>query len=629
MRILLLLALLAAFASGCGTGPARPDEEQMAAAEAARADMEAGAYTAAAEQFRRLAEDARGALADEYRIAAAEAYLEAGSPGQTRVQLQLLEPDAKEQPELFTRKRLLQAHLALDEGEPARAQEYLQDVEPPDNRPLLRGRYHLLRARVHEQQGSLFAAVAERLAADHELRDDRDRRMRHVDALWKGLRRLERAKLNELRDNASPAAAGWLELALIEKAELTDPANLRRTLDDWQLQYPAHPAVETVLPELRELAERIDRPAKKIALILPFSSAYGEAARIIRDGFLAGWYRDDSQRPEILVYDSGQQDLLGVYTRAVEAGAEMVVGPLQKEAVRGLVESGQIRVPTLALNQYEGDLDAIRAINRDRPLPRLYQFSLAPEGEARQIAERAWFDGHARALAMTPANEWGERVFQAFRESFEKLGGTVLEHVSYPTSEPQYSEAVRALLNIDESEQRYKTLRAHLQRSLESEPRRRQDPDFIMLGGYPAAGRQIGPQLQYHLAGDIPVYATSHIYTGVVDRSANADLNGFRFSDMPWLLDPAAKQTPLYEDISRYWPNRLDSNPRLYAFGIDAYRLLAQLGRMALDGSLRFDGVSGRLAIDQNGHVRRQLQWAQFVDGTVKPLDDGSIAARP
>ncbi|MDZ7735334.1 MAG: penicillin-binding protein activator [Gammaproteobacteria bacterium] len=262
MRILLLLALVATLASGCGTGPARPDDEQLAAAEAARADMQAGNYATAAEQFKQLADESRGEQAAGYRIDAAEAFFKAGDPGQVRQQLERVELEAEEQPLLFVRERLLGAQLALADDNTELALERLQGAYPADTQPLLRGEYHLLRARAYETQGKTTATVAERLAADYELREQTER-MEHLDTLWEDLRRLDRTELNELRKNANPVATGWLELALIEKAELTDPANLRRTLDDWQLQYPDHPGVETVLPGLRSLAENIGQLPKQ------------------------------------------------------------------------------------------------------------------------------------------------------------------------------------------------------------------------------------------------------------------------------------------------------------------------------------------------------------------------------
>lgn len=625
--LLLLLSLLALLISGCGTGPARPDEDQLAAAKAARADMDAGNYQSAAGQFRKLAEESSGELADRYRLEAAEAYFQADDQTQTRQLLERLEFKAEEQPQLFVRERLLEARLALAGGETELALERLQDAYPAEEQPLLRGEYHLLRARANEQQDKQLAAVAERLAADHALRDQ-TQRLEHVDALWKRLQQLERAELNQLREGASASAAGWIELAQIESAGLTNPAVLRRTLDDWQLQYPDHPGVETVLPELRAFIENMGQLPQQIALILPFSSAYGEAARIIRDGFMGGWYQGDEKRPKVRVYDTGQADIVSVYNRAVADGAELIVGPLQKDALTRLVDQGGISVPTLALNQYEGDNKAIRAINQGHRLPLLYQFSLAPEDEARQIAERAWFDGHAHALALTPTNDWGNRVFNAFRDRFEELGGKVLERVSYTPTEQEFSGAVQALLNIDNSIQRHKELRAQLQRSLKGEPRRRQDADFIMVAGYSAAGRQIGPQLLYHRADDLPVYATSHIYDGVSNSSTDADLNGFIFADMPWLLDSAQQNTPMYREIEQHWPDRLDSNPRLYAFGIDAYRILSQLSRMTVDRGARFEGVTGRLTVGPDGHIQRQLSWAKFVNGSPRPLDNASMVRR-
>ena len=74
-------------------------------------------------------------------------------------------------------------------------------------------------------------------------------------------------------------------------------------------------------------------------------------------------------------------------------GAQFVVGPLSKPAVSKLMTEGAITVPTLTLNfAYQTD-----------PLPaNLYQISLSPEDEARQVAERAWLDGHNQAISVVP-----------------------------------------------------------------------------------------------------------------------------------------------------------------------------------------------------------------------------------
>lgn len=627
MRSIMVLGLVVCILTGCATGPIEPDPDQIAAEQAARSALEAGEYSSAAEGFRKLAEDSYGEQADDYRLSAAKAYLKAEDFDRARALLKPLEFEAEEQPILFVRERLLEAELALVSEDPALALERLQGAYPPAGEAQLRGDYHLLQARALEQQGNQVDAAAERLAADEALKEQ-PQRIEQGKTLWSKLRQLDRSELNRLRDGAAPAAAGWLELALIEKSGLTNTANLKRTLDDWQLSYPGHPAADIVLPGLRKFSENLDQTIGRVALLLPLTSNYAEAARVIRDGFLAGWYQSRGERPKIRIYDVSELNVVDTYKRAVDDGADMVVGPLEKKTLSILIEQGEISVPTLALNYYEGAAQKIEAINNNSRVPQLYQFSLAPEDEARQVAERAWRDGHQFALALRPTNEWGDRLYKAFVERFEQLGGEVARHIGYSASERDFSPPVQALLNIDTSKARFRELQKTLQRRLHTETRNRISGGFIMLAASPEAGRQIGPQLLYHRAERIPVYSTSHIFEGVIDSTTDADMNGFMFADMPWLVDETYKTTTLYTNIDRYWPELMARNSRLYAFGIDTYRMLSQLSRLALDQSLRFNGVSGRLSVGEDGRIHRQLVWAKFVNGVPRLLDDSNMVQR-
>lgn len=626
MRKILLLSCLAVLLAGCGAPATKPDTARTDAQQAAEAELEAGNYAGAATRFERLAEQSRGEQAQVFRLQAAEAYFRADAPTQSRDLLGRLDFDQDQQPLLFVRHRLLEARLALAADEPDLALESLDRIHPEDTRPESKAEYHLLRAEAFAKLGDEFASVAERLAADPLLSDDA-RRMREAEVLWQKLRRLERADLSRLQETSRDAAAGWIELAQIERAGLTDATILRRTLDDWQLKYPRHPGARLVVPELQVFTETLDLTPEQVALLLPFSTAYAEAANAIRDGFLAAWYQArGGERPQIRIYDATELNVDRVYAQAVADGANMVVGPLDKSSVAALVEKTDISVPTLVLNHYDGSHERIAAINRGQRVPRLYQFALAPEDEARQIAERAWYEGHARALSLVPASEWGRRVHDAFTEHFESLGGKVLDRIAYEPSERDFSPAVQDLLDIVNSERRAQALRNRLQRRLEFEPRRRQDADFILLAGTAVVGRQVGPQLLYHRAGDLPVYSTSHIFEGRIDEQSDADMNGFIFADMPWLLDLSQQISPIYMNLRSHWPQRLAQNPRLFALGVDAYRILSELNTLAMQPAQRFDGVTGLLSVTESGRIRRQLQWARFVDGVPHPLDRDQVA---
>lgn len=161
--------------------------------------------------------------------------------------------------------------------------------------------------------------------------------------------------------------------------------------------------------------------------------------------------------PSIEVYDAGNDPSLIdlIYEQAIDDGAEFVVGPLHKDSVNQLASHDALPVPVLTLNYSEQ-----RGTAAEESLPEnLFQLSLSPEQEARQVAERAWLDGHSRAAIITPSTAWGERVAKAFSTRWLQFGGHVVEKQTYNAKKSDYSLPIKRLLNVDESQQRKKDLR--------------------------------------------------------------------------------------------------------------------------------------------------------------------------
>jgi hypothetical protein len=84
---------------------------------------------------------------------------------------------------------------------------------------------------------------------------------------------------------------------------------------------------------------------------------------------------------------------------------------------------------------------------------------------------------------------------------------------------------------------------------------------------------------------------------------------------MPWVLDPFGPAAAAREAAERSWPGRTGQLGRLHAFGYDAFRLIGELRRLRGGGSTPVPGLTGRLSVDGAGRVRRELDWAQVVDG--------------
>jgi uncharacterized protein len=143
--------------------------------------------------------------------------------------------------------------------------------------------------------------------------------------------------------------------------------------------------------------------------------------------------------------------------------------------------------------------------------------------------------------------------------------------------------------------------------------------EFIFLAATPQQAQQIKPTLNYQYAGDLPVYATSHVFSASGDQNQYNDMNGIRFCETPWLLNPS---NPLRKQVAAQWPQANGSLGRLYAMGVDAYRLAPRLGQLKALPDSRIDGLSGSLSMSPSQRIERQLPWAEFVNGQIQRLPD-------
>jgi uncharacterized protein len=346
----------------------------------------------------------------------------------------------------------------------------------------------------------------------------------------------------------------------------------------------------------------------KIALLLPLSGRMGGAAASVREGFLTSYYQSPaSQRPRVRIYDTANISANEAISTAVSDGAELIVGPLTRDEVTAAADFASPRPPLLALN--------FLPVERVPP-EAFYQFALSPEDEAREVAKRVIADGRRRGIVLVPEGDWGTRVLNAFEQELIANGGFLLGKAAFDATRTDYSDEITQVLRISDSHARKRRLESILGTKLQFEPRRRQDIEFIFAASQPNIARLLRPQLKFHYAGDIPTYATSDSFEP--DPTANEDLEGLIFPDMPWILggEPADSVRSAARDA---WPTGGPRRNRLFAFGYDAYRLAMNLrGGKAVAFTL--DGVTGRLTLDANRKVQRQLDWAQLRGGQPRPL---------
>lgn len=570
---------------------------------------------ASVEQLLQQASESKPEKAALLRLTAADqAYRQKDLTQAVRI-LEQIPPDSlKPAQQIFA--STLNAEIALARSKPKVALKALDhpSMQHLSELPIQQQiRTQLTRARALEADNQHLSAARERvfiapLLSESAASENHER-------IWRLIQTLPLNALNVPGEENSELG-GWLALAHATKSAGTLELQ-QAAIDQWRAANPQHPAAVQLPAPLSKLRELASQPLNKIALLLPEEGQLASVSRALRNGFMAAHYQAQQlgqRQPSIELYDSSRLTSLDdFYRQAQAAGVQLVVGPLEKPLVKQLGDREQLPITTLALNYGN--------VGQESP-PQLFQFGLAAEDEAREAARRAWADGMRRGVVMVPSGEWGDRVLQAFQQGWQATGGNLVAVVRIDQP-ARLAQQIAELFQLRQSEARGKRLQSMLGSEVAAQPSRRRDIDFIFLAATPQQAQQIKPTLAFQYAGDVPIYATSHLYSPKEEQNYYLDLEGIQFCETPWLLNTNPNDN-LPQLVGSQWPQASGSLGRLYAMGADAYRLAPRLTQIKAMPETRIDGLSGNLSLTPDQRIQRQLPWAAFRDGQIQRLQDNS-----
>ena len=541
------------------------------------------------------------AESDNYELLSAEQWVAAGNIPAAKQALAQVSPEARTR--LATPRALVAAEIAYGENDPARAIRELDQIPVPTN-PEQAQNYYWIRGRSafltgHPIEGTRALVERERFLNNDPaaLRANRDELLSRVRTA------AERGAPMKAPPKTDPIVAGWLDLGPVAVEVERNPARAAAALDNWKRQFPQHPANLSALATApTQIAVATEYP-NQIALLLPLSGRSEAFGVAVRDGFVAAYLQQNAaSRPRLKIYDVAAESVANAYTRAIADGAGFVVGPLIKDEVAAVAPLSAGRIPVLALN-FLGDSVV--------PPRNFYQFALLPEDEARMVARRVFADGRHNGVVIVPTGEWGTRVGAAFAEELKSLGGNVLDSGRYDSSQADFSDVIKMVMQLRATK---------VEKGEKPEPpTHRSDAAFIFVASSSAGtARLILPQLKYNYSGDVPVYATSDSFQP--DPSANSDVEGMFFPDMPWMISNDPATAPIRDSVRSAWPALTARRDRYYAFGFDAYRLVPGLRSGNPAAASEIAGVTGKLHLDPQNKVRRDLDWAQIKNGVPNVL---------
>jgi len=586
------IGLLLAFAlTGCIPTNIQRSPVEIAAARSAAALAQQGQFEQSAQAYLALAAQFTGRQ-DHYRLLAAEAWWQEGQIEHAAATLAQIRSRRLSGDEPL-RLDLLQAELALSRHDPATA---LRLTSQPNASvpPSLQLRLYELRARAMAANGDNWGAARTRIQMDSQLSgfDQSQNRRQALDLLHKvGIESLKQRAAAMTPDDRM---LSWVDEALSQLGVAVARPQIT-------LQQP----VGTLMPGPGANVREGYKVPAQVALLLPGDGNYAAASTSIREGFFAAYInagQNHAPRPLVRVYNShGTPDgAVKAYQQAVQDGAKLVVGPLARNEVAAVFGQAQLPVPVLALNHPD---------NRQLPAGDASEFGLLPETEGAQAADHMVERGLRHAYVLISGDDFAQRAASAFKAELAARGGQL--------------DGMATLTNFTSVLGGLKTagipMIASTDAGTDTTPGTATATDTgIFISMRPNQARMLLPQMQIaniHL----PIFATSHVYAGSANATADRDLDGVEFCDAPWLFN-AQPGLPNHDDIAARLPAARGGAARLFAFGMDAWNLVPYLDWLREHPGSYLPGASGQLAADQFGRVRRVLIWAKFQDGLARPL---------
>lgn len=606
--LLVLLALTACQPISMDTKPSAPEMTALISEAEKQGD-----YAVAAEDYLAQAAESEGALKSAFQYRAAMMQYELGELAEADALLAETNLEQLSPREQLT-ANLLRADIALLNLDGQQALTHLDKIDFDSANEVQQKRILELRITAYDlTENSLEKALAH-IKLDPMLPESERENNRLV--LWQTLLKMTPHALDLYNPGQPPAEdSGWFALAYAFKAYENNPEAMEVAIEDWQYSYPNHPADIEQLKKSIKTPLRLPQQLDLIGILLPDSGPAANAAQAIRQGIIAAHFNARSNvRLQFYDVQTGNNpdsnNVISQYDKAVADGANIVIGPLDKTSVELLAAHDALTIPVLALNR----------INEDIEQNNFFQFALAPEDDARNQAEYANKMGYKRAIVLSPRNDWGDRVAEAFTNEWRNSGGQLVTRAKYNETENDYSHILTPILGVDSSVQRYQNLRRTLGKSLEFEPRRRQDVDFLFMVGRPLKARQLLTQLRFHRSGKLPILATSHAYGGEANAQQDIDLNGLIFTDIPWMFTEQSQQDPAYAAVRRQATGDIGSFVRLAALGVDAYRMIPFLTAMSGSEDEKYNGATGILTINEQGQIERTMSFATIRNGLIEPL---------
>lgn len=458
----------------------------------------------------------------------------------------------------------------------------------------------------HQQRAKLFEDINDFFNADREwiaLKEFQAPNQQQAtdQRIWENLEQYSADEIVQLKAQPSETELqGWLYVATQMKTKLKNPSGLQTELQQWFSINISHPIVTNTPEDVQKILDLEITTPKNVAVLLPLNGKYEKPAQLIRDGFIHAMTDDKDKDPafKMTIYDTSVQSLQDIYQQLQANNTDFIVGPLVKDDVEQLQSINDDAIPMLALN-FPDDLEQGTQV---------CYLTLSPEQEGAQAAKHLFDSGFKYPLVLSPKGTLGDRITEAFKAKWDELSNTPVANQDFG-SRAELQKNVKDAFGLSDSQARINQIKQITNLDLETEARSRRDIDSVYIIANRSELTLLKPFIEVAINPDAKppkLFSNSNSNNG--KARAYQDVAGIVFSDIPMLLN---KDNSALSEYNELWPNSSNNDKRLHALGMDSYSLLGQLPTMKVVQSYSYQGQTGKLSIDDQCVVQRELSWAE------------------
>lgn len=468
-------------------------------------------------------------------------------------------------------------------------------------------RYYTLKARYAEDLEELPNAAISLIKLSRYLPTSMLKE--NANQVWQLLSQMPERELVQLESYSDQYVSAWAELAISIRDYLGLPEQQQQILDAWILRNTDHPASQYLPDVLTSIQSLTMINPERVAVLLPLTNKYANQGEAIRNGLIQASYQDITP-PSLTFYDTNAETMQTIIRQLQEDRIDFVIGPLQKNKVDEFLRLNNNRIPVLAMNT------STLASNETNAC----FFTLSPEQEAEQAAERIFQDRLQYPLVLAPDNNYGHRIAAAFSQKWASLSANLVSSEFYKNRADMQNTTQRAF-GLQASQERAQMLNRTIGTQVETDFRSRRDIDAVYLIAGSDELTLLKPFIEVSInpeASMPKLYSSSRSNNRAKGIGEIGELNGIEFSDIPMLIETS---NDVAQEFRLLQPDSTNDTARLYALGADAYALIDALPQMRASQDYHYAGQSGELTLLPRCTIHRELSWAKFTPSGITPID--------